>query len=94
MKKLSKNLIIFLTMTLSIIFATDAMALVVFLGVTLIGFARHGTGFIKFFDLASSKLIKQDKAPMHVHDLVLSDNGSTIYAAGHGKAVVWSLVDG
>ena len=51
----------------------------------------HG-GFIKFFDVASSKIIKQDKAPMHIHDFVLNENQDTIYAAGHGKIVVWELI--
>lgn len=50
----------------------------------------HG-GFIQFYNLADGKIIKQDKAPMHVHDLVLNESFDTIYAAGHGKAVVWSL---
>lgn len=59
----------------------------------LLAAGGDNAGFIKFFDLAPSKLIKQDKAPMHVHDFVLSEDGTTIYAAGHGKAVVWSLVD-
>lgn len=60
----------------------------------LLAAGGDNAGFLKFFDLAASKLITQSKAPMHVHDLVLSDNGGTIYAAGHGKAVVWNLVAG
>lgn len=57
----------------------------------LVAAGGDNAGFIKFFDLATSKIIKQDKAPMHVHDLVLNDSGDTIYAAGHRKAVVWDL---
>ena len=52
----------------------------------------HG-GFIQFYNLADGKIIKQAKAPMHVHDFVLNETQDTIYAAGHGKAVVWSLRD-
>jgi hypothetical protein len=48
-------------------------------------------GFIKFYDLDEKKIIKQDKAPMHVHDLVLNEAHDTIYAAGHGKLVVWQM---
>ena len=50
----------------------------------------HG-GFIKFLDIEKSKIIKQEKAPMHVHDLVLSERYDTIFAAGHGKIVVWKM---
>ena len=48
-------------------------------------------GFIKFFDLEANKIIKQDKAPMHVHHAVMSETCDKIYAAGHGKIVVWQL---
>ncbi len=57
----------------------------------LVAAGGDNAGFIKFYDLATSKIIKQDKAPMHVHDLVIANEGRTIYAAGHGKAVVWEL---
>ncbi len=50
----------------------------------------HG-GFIKFYELDTSKIIKQDKAPMHVHDFTMNEDQDTIYAAGHGKIVVWQL---
>lgn len=48
-------------------------------------------GFIKFYDLNEKKIIKQDKAPMHIHDLVLNEAHDTIYAAGHGKLVIWQM---
>jgi WD40 repeat protein len=48
-------------------------------------------GFIKFYDLAEKKVIKQDKAPMHVHDLVVNEAFDTIFAAGHGQLVVWQM---
>ena len=48
-------------------------------------------GFIQFFDLDASKIVKQDKAPMHVHDFTLSSTADTIYAAGHENIVVWTL---
>jgi len=28
---------------------------------------------------------------MHVHQISVTDDFSTIYAAGHGRLVVWSL---
>lgn len=48
-------------------------------------------GFIQFYDIGASKIIHQDKAPMHVHDLVCDETHETIIAAGHGKIVVWEL---
>ena len=48
-------------------------------------------GFIQFFDLNAGKVLKQDKAPMHVHDFTLNEVADTIYAAGHGRIVVWTL---
>jgi len=48
-------------------------------------------GFIKFFDLEKSSIIKQAKAPMHVHEFTVNETYDTIYAAGHGKLVVWAL---
>lgn len=50
----------------------------------------HG-GFIKFIDLEKNEIIKQDKAPMHVHDVAINEQHDTIYAAGHGKVIVWEL---
>jgi WD40 repeat protein len=57
----------------------------------LLGAGGDHNGFIKCLDLSTSKVIKEEKAPMHVHDLVVNETFDTIYAAGHGKAVVWSL---
>ncbi len=48
-------------------------------------------GFIQFFDLNANKILRQDNAPMHVHDLVLGDGADMLYAVGHGKVAVWSL---
>ena len=48
-------------------------------------------GFIKFYDLKEKKIIKQEKAPMHVHDLSLNAAHDTIYGAGHGKLVIWQM---
>lgn len=50
----------------------------------------HG-GFIKFIDLDKKKILRQEKAPMHVHDFVVDENFESIYAAGHGKLVVWQI---
>lgn len=56
-------------------------------------FATGGdhSGFVKFFDLAEKKVVKQDKAPMHVHDIALDTAGDRIYAVGHSRIVVWEI---
>jgi WD40 repeat protein len=48
------------------------------------------SGFIKFLDLAEGKIIKQEKAPAHIHDLDVLETGDSAIAVGHGKIVVWS----
>jgi WD40 repeat protein len=48
-------------------------------------------GFYQFFDLATNKSIKHDKAPMHIHDMVFDADTDKIYAVGHGKIVVWQM---
>ena len=50
----------------------------------------HG-GFLEFIDLASGKTIKQEKAPMHVHDVLVGPQAETLCGVGHGKVVGWEL---
>jgi WD40 repeat protein len=50
----------------------------------------HG-GIYTFYDLEKNEVIKQDKAPMHIHSLAMDESCETIYAAGHNKLVVWSI---
>ena len=50
----------------------------------------HG-GFIKFLDLQKKNIIKQTKAPMHIHDLKVNSAADTIIAVGHKKIVTWEL---
>ena len=52
----------------------------------------HG-GFIKFLDLSEQKILKQEKTPMHVHDLALNATQDTAIAVGHRKIVVLSWAD-
>jgi WD40 repeat protein len=48
-------------------------------------------GFLMFFDLKSKKPVRQEKAPMHVHDLAIDEAWDTVYAAGHGKLAVFEM---
>ena len=50
----------------------------------------HG-GFVSLYDMTSGKLLAQEKAPMHVHDFVVSEDGARIDAVGHEKACVVSI---
>ncbi len=60
-------------------------------GKWLLGAGGDHNGFIQFFELETKKIIKEEKAPMHVHDLTVNETHDTIYAAGHGKLVVWEM---
>jgi WD40 repeat protein len=57
----------------------------------LLGAGGAGDGFLMFFDLKAKKVLRQEKAAMHVHDVALNEPADTIYAAGHGKLVVFEL---
>lgn len=61
-------------------------------GSWLVGAGGGNAGILAFYDLKAGKIIYQDAAPMHVHGLALSENGETLYAAGHNKLLAWSLV--
>jgi len=57
----------------------------------LLGAGGGKDDFLIFYDLPNKKLLAQEKAPMHVHDLVLGDSCDTITAAGFGKVAVFDL---
>lgn len=48
-------------------------------------------GFISTYETKSGKLIKQEKAPMHVHQFTTNEAHDTVYAVGHGKVVTWEM---
>ena len=48
-------------------------------------------GFISVYETKSGKLIKQEKAPMHVHQFVVNEPHDTVYAVGHQRLVTWEL---
>lgn len=48
-------------------------------------------GFLLFLDVAAKKVLRQDKAPMHVHDLSLDAPAETLVVAGHGKLALYDL---
>ena len=48
-------------------------------------------GWIQFMDLEKKEVLKQVKAPMHVHQMVVTSDFSTAYGAGHNRLAVWSF---
>jgi len=58
-------------------------------GSWLLGAGGAGEGFLIFLDVAGKKILKQEKAPMHVHDFVLSDD--SLVAVGHNKVCHYKL---
>jgi WD40 repeat protein len=60
-------------------------------GEWLLGAGGAGDGFFLFFDLKAKKILRQEKVPMHVHDLTVNEARDTLYAVGHGKLTVHEL---
>lgn len=60
-------------------------------GEWLFGAGGGYKGFLQFFDLAKKQIVKEDATPMRVHGVELNEACDTIYAAGHGKLLVWEL---
>ena len=50
----------------------------------------HG-GFFQVYDLETGKIDVQDKAPMHVHDVVFGEDFTEAYAVGHGRVAAWRI---
>ena len=48
-------------------------------------------GFVTFYDTKTGKVIKQDKAPMHVHSFDVNEDFDKLYAVGHGRVAVWEF---
>ena len=50
----------------------------------------HG-GFVSFYSVATGKLIQQEKAPMHVHQVAMNETYDTAFAVGHGQIAVFEF---
>ena len=57
-----------------------------------IGGGDHG-GFVSIYNMSDGKVLAQEKAPMHIHDLWLQPDGVSVVAVGHGKGTIASLAD-
>jgi WD40 repeat protein len=56
-------------------------------------FAAGGAneGFLIVLDADAKKVLRQEKAGMHVHDAVMSENAETLVLAGHNKIAVYEM---
>jgi WD40 repeat protein len=57
----------------------------------LLGAGGAGDGFLLFFNLKDKKIVRQEKAPMHIHDVALNEAADTLYTVGHGKILVFEM---
>jgi len=57
----------------------------------LVGVGGAGDGCILFFDVKGKKLIRAEKAGVHLHALLLDDTGDTLWTAGHNRVSMYSL---
>ncbi len=60
-------------------------------GSWLLAAGGAGEGFLIFLDPATRKAVKEEKAPMHVHDFALAEDARAVYAVGHNKVTVYTL---
>ena len=58
----------------------------------LLAIGGDNGGFIQFYDLEKGKILWQDKAPMHVHDVWLDHEQRQVVAVGHQRIAVWKTV--
>ena len=60
-------------------------------GKELLAAGGDNGGFLQAIDIAEKKISKQEKSPTHVHDAIINESCDRVFAASHGKLVVWEL---
>ena len=50
----------------------------------------HG-GWLIFVNPKAMKIVRELKAPMHIHEFALNEKADTLYVVGHNKLVRWEL---
>ena len=48
-------------------------------------------GFLMIYDLQQNKIVRQEKAPMHIHELALNESSDEILAVGHNRLTRWDF---
>jgi WD40 repeat protein len=78
------------------VFSGDAKGLVEQLvfhpeGKWLLALGGDNAGFWQLYDLADKKVLKSEKAPMHIHAAATNDDATELLAVGHAKIVAWQI---
>jgi WD40 repeat protein len=60
-------------------------------GSWLLAAGGAGDGFVAILDKDAKKAIKSEKAGMHVHDIVMTENAETVIAVGHNKVALYEM---
>jgi WD40 repeat protein len=60
-------------------------------GAWLLAAGGANDGFIFFLDLKTKKLLRNEKAGMHVHDAAMNEAFDTLYCAGHNRVQVFGM---
>lgn len=60
-------------------------------GEWLLAVGGDSGGFVQLLDMTEGKIVKQEKAPTHIHDAVVTADGSRLYAAAHNRLLVWQI---
>jgi len=60
-------------------------------GAWILGVGGAGEGFLTFLDGKTKKPLKQEKAPMHVHEFALSADEKSLVCVGHNRVVTYKL---
>jgi WD40 repeat protein len=57
----------------------------------LLGAGGAGEGCFLFIDVKAKKILRQVKAPMHVHHFAINEAADTINAVGHNKMAIYEM---
>jgi WD40 repeat protein len=57
----------------------------------LLGLGGDNAGLWQLYDLAEKKVVRSEKAPMHVHAAAFNDDATQLFSVGHGKIVAWQV---
>ncbi len=60
-------------------------------GKWLLAAGGDNSGFLQFIDTKSGKALKQEKAPMHVHDVALVEKTGQLALAGYNKIALYAI---
>lgn len=57
----------------------------------LLGAGGAGEGYLLFWDVKNKKVLRQEKAATHIHDVATSETRETIWAVGHNKIMIFEM---